>query len=237
MNKKSLLTNIISFLIILLSFLISDEYLSKIVFYTGMLAFSGAITNALAIHMLFEKVPFLYGSGVILDRFEAFKSSIGSMIMQQFFSKKQIDDFFKREQQKIELTPLIENTDFTPSFEALKDSVMESPFGSMLGMFGGEESLEGLKAPFSEKLKKSFIQITQSEAFNSQLQAMIGDSSLNDDIQSRIKQLINQRLDELTPVMVKDLMQELIREHLGWLVVWGGVFGGVIGLVSVLLVR
>ena len=31
----------------------------------GLFAFSGAVTNWLAVYMLFEKVPGLYGSGVI----------------------------------------------------------------------------------------------------------------------------------------------------------------------------
>lgn len=231
--NKSLLTNTIALLIIGISFFISDEYISKLFLYMGLFAFSGAITNALAIHMLFEKVPFLYGSGVIVNRFEAFKASIRSMIMEQFFSQKQIDDFFANEEQKIDLAPLIETTDFTPAYEALKETVMESQFGNMLGMFGGEQALEGLKAPFSEKLRKSVIKITQSETFNLQLQAMLSDSTLSSDVQERLEKLIDQRLDELTPIMVKDLMQELIREHLGWLVVWGGVFGGLIGLLSV----
>ncbi len=235
MSNKSLLSNTTALLIIVLSFFISDTYISNLILYTGLFAFSGAITNALAIHMLFEKVPFLYGSGVIVNRFEAFKASIRSMIMEQFFSQKQIDDFFINEEQKIELAPLIEETDFSPAYEALKETVMESPFGNMLGMFGGEQALEGLKAPFSEKLKRSVIGITQSETFNLQLQALLSDSSLSSDVQKRLEQLINQRLEELTPIMVKDLMQELIREHLGWLVVWGGVFGGLIGLLSAMV--
>jgi uncharacterized membrane protein YheB (UPF0754 family) len=235
LNNKSLLTNTIALFTIGFSFLISDEYISNLILYMGLFAFSGAITNALAIHMLFEKVPFLYGSGVIVNRFEAFKASIRSMIMEQFFSQKQIDDFFTNEEQKIELAPLIEETDFTPAYDALKETVMESPFGDMLGMFGGEQALESLKAPFSEKLRKSVIKITQSETFNLQLQTMLSGSSLSSDVQVRLEQLIDQRLEELTPIMVKDLMQELIREHLGWLVVWGGVFGGLIGLLSVVV--
>jgi uncharacterized membrane protein YheB (UPF0754 family) len=47
-----------------------------------------------------------------------------------------------------------------------------------------------------------------------------------------IEDIIEIRLNELTPYMVKDIVQQLIKEHLSWLVVWGGVFGGLIGLVS-----
>jgi len=44
--------------------------------------------------------------------------------------------------------------------------------------------------------------------------------------------IVQKRLDELTPGMVKDIIQKMIRNHLGWLVVWGGFFGGLIGLAA-----
>ena len=57
-------------------------------------------------------------------------------------------------------------------------------------------------------------------------------SSLSSDMISSIEEVIDARLNELTPLMVKEMVQKLIKEHLSWLVVWGGVFGGLIGLVS-----
>ena len=59
----------------------------------GLFALSGAITNWLAIHMLFEKVPLLYGSGVIPARFEEFKLAIRQLMMEQFFTEENIDRF------------------------------------------------------------------------------------------------------------------------------------------------
>lgn len=61
--------------------------------------------------MLFEKVPFLYGSGVIQLQFNEFKTSIKNLMMDQFFTKEQLDDFFAKEEQKIDLTPMIEQTE------------------------------------------------------------------------------------------------------------------------------
>ena len=46
----------------------------------GLFALSGGLTNWLAIHMLFERIPFLYGSGVIPERFEDFKQGIASSL-------------------------------------------------------------------------------------------------------------------------------------------------------------
>jgi uncharacterized membrane protein YheB (UPF0754 family) len=229
--SKSLATDIFSLLLIALSFIVPSPYHNHVLF-TGLFAFSGAITNQLAIHMLFEKVPFLYGSGVIEKNFDTFKVSIKEMIMKQFFTKEQLGDFFAQEEQKIDLKPLVEGADFTPAFEALSKTVMESKFGGAIAMFGGEEALEALREPFSRKLKSAVSSIVSSETFKTQLDHHIQNSALSEDMIASVEGLITRRLDELTPKMVKDLVQELIKEHLGWLVVWGGVFGGLIGLLS-----
>lgn len=229
--NKGFMTNLIAAALVGVSFFI-DGGVTDIFLYTGLFALSGALTNQLAIHMLFEKVPLLYGSGVIPARFEAFKESIKHLMMSQFFTKEQLDYFFKNEEKKIELTPIIEATDFSPAFDALSKTVMESSFGGMLGMFGGESVLENLREPFSLKMKSAVIKIVQSETFNYTLQKHLQNSTLSDDMMKSIEDIIEIRLGELTPLMVKDIVQKLIKEHLSWLVVWGGVFGGAIGLIS-----
>lgn len=232
--NKSFITNFIALVLIGLSFIVLE--LRDALLFSGLFALSGALTNQLAIHMLFEKVPFLYGSGVIPSRFEAFKEAIKKLMMSEFFTREQLETFFKDEEKKINLAPIIEETDFTPAFDALSKTVMESSFGGMLGMFGGESALEGLRQPFSQKMKSAVIKIVNSEAFNATLQNHMQNSSLNDDMLNSIESVIDARLNELTPEMVKEMVQKLIKEHLDWLVVWGGVFGGLIGLVSSFLV-
>jgi len=202
------------------------------VLFTGLFALSGAVTNQLAIHMLFEKVPFLYGSGVIEKNFKQFRLSIKEMIMKQFFTKEQLGEFFAKEEQKIDLKPLVESADFTPAFEALSKTVMESKFGGAIAMFGGEEALEGLREPFCQKLKSAVSTIVSSETFKKQLDHHIQHSALSEDMIEAIDILITERLEELTPQAVKELVQKLIRNQLSWLVVWGGIFGGLIGLLS-----
>lgn len=229
--SKTLLTNTISTGIIGLSF-VADASLQKPLLYTGLFALSGAVTNELAIHMLFEKVPFLYGSGVIELKFESFKAAIKKMIMEQFFTKEQIQDFFAKEEQKIDLAPLVREADFSPAFDALSKTVMESQFGGMINMIGGEAALEKLRDPFVAKLQHAVEKIVSSESFKAQLDHHLKHSSLSDDLIASIEKIVENRLNQLTPQMVKEMMQDLMREHLGWLVVWGGVFGGLIGLVS-----
>ena len=226
--SKSTLTDVLSVVLIGIGWTLGITPL----LYTGLFAFSGAVTNQLAIFMLFNKVPLLYGSGVIEENFESFKSSIKTMIMKQFFNKEQLSAFFQGEEKKIDLAPLVKSADFSPAFNALSQSVMESKLGNMLNMFGGEQALEPLREPFAKKLQSAVVGIVSSDTFKAQINHHLENSSLNDDVLKTIEELITKRLNDLTPSMVSDLVHELIHTHLGWLVVWGGVFGGVIGFIS-----
>ena len=229
--SKSTLTDATSVALIGMGSSLPQPYSTPILF-TGLFAFSGAVTNQVAIHMLFNKVPLLYGSGVIEKNFESFKGSIKNMIMTQFFNQEQLSSFFQNEEQKIDLAPLVESADFSPAFIALKQSVMESKLGDALNFFGGEKALDSLQEPFAKKLKSAVVGIVSSDTFKAQINHHLEHSTLNDDLRDSVEKLITDRLNDLTPKMVNDLVHELIHTHLGWLVVWGGVFGGLIGLIS-----
>ncbi len=232
--NKSFLTNIIAFFILLTGLLLPQPLLQNI----GLFALSGAITNWLAIHMLFEKVPGLYGSGVIPNRFEEIKLAIRQLMMQQFFTAENIDRFLTQGSgaaAELHLKPVIEKIDLEPAFNSLVSTVMESSFGSMLGMFGGEEALHPLKDPFIERMRASLIEMTEDAGFSEMLKDELEQPDVMDDISNKISAIIEQRLNELTPQLVKQMVQDMIQQHLGWLVVWGGVFGGAIGLIASLL--
>jgi len=231
---KSWATDIVSLGLVASAFVLPEPF-RNYTLLAGLFALSGAITNQIAIHMLFEKVPFLYGSGVIQLQFVAFKTSIKNLMMEQFFTQEQLNSFFEKEEKKLDLTPIIEEMDVSPAFDALTKTVMESSFGGMLSMFGGASALEGLRAPFSEKLKASIVEIAKSDEFQQKIAENIQNSSLSEDMLITIEQMIDTRLSALTPQMVKEIVQNFIKEHLGWLVVWGGFFGALIGLLSTLI--
>ena len=229
--NKSIITNSLSLLIILLGHLLNNQVL----FMIGLFAFSGAITNWLAVHMLFEKVPGLYGSGVIPARFEDFKSAIKTMMMEQFFSQENLDKFMDESgshEIELALSPVIEKVDLSPAFDKLVKVIMESSFGGMLNMFGGQEALVPLKEPFIVNMKESLIEMTNSPEFHEILNNEMKAPNITGDIREKVAGIIENRLNELTPEMVKNIVQEMIKQHLGWLVVWGGVFGGLIGGIS-----
>ena len=89
-ENKSILTNGISFVILLLGLNLQNIIITTV----GLFAISGGLTNWLAIHMLFEKVPFLYGSGVVQIQFESFKIGLKNLIITEFFSSDKLTSSF-----------------------------------------------------------------------------------------------------------------------------------------------
>jgi uncharacterized membrane protein YheB (UPF0754 family) len=230
---KSLITNLIAALIIATAYICPvQQALMKSI---GFFALSGAITNWLAVHMLFERVPLLYGSGVVPNRFEEFKGSIKQLMMLQFFTIENIEQFIETEEREgskvLNLEPLLNAVDYDRVYEGLVSSIMNSSFGGMLMMMGGEEVLVPLKEPFTEKMRLTLTEMVESDRFKEALQQGLDAHKIGVDITGKIETVIDKRLNELTPQMVKEMVQTIIRQHLGWLVVWGGVFGGLLGAV------
>ncbi len=219
MMNKSLITNLVSIFIILVGFLYHDEF--SFIFLVGVFALSGSITNWLAIHMLFEKIPFLYGSGVILDRFEDIKLGIKNLILQELFSVDQIEKFIFDNKEKAS-GGIIEKIDFDRVFVGLVESIESSQLGGMLAMIGGKKALEPLKEPFIKKLRVIIEDFIKENA---------GNDNSTDELFLKIENILDARLADLSPNDIKTIIQKMIREHLGWLVVWGGFFGGLLGLI------
>ena len=169
--------------------------------------------------MLFEKVPFFYGSGVIPSRFEEFKLGIKQLVMTEFFTPQKIN-VFAEQKTEIFLADINNMIDFDRVFDGLVDAIEGSSMGSMLAMLGGRKALQPLKEPITLKLQEIIKEMKVSKT---------GHKNLTSSLLTQVEQIIDQRLDELTPVQVKNIIQEMMRKHLGWLVVWGGAVGGFIG--------
>lgn len=229
--NKSFATNFIALFLLATGYQLENQVL----LYAGMFAFSGAVTNWLAIHMLFEKIPGLYGSGVIPARFEEFKLAIKTLMMEQFFTNENIDNFISKDinpNQNFDLEPVISKVDLNPTFDSLVNVISQSSFGGMLSMIGGVEALQPLKQPFIDKMKLSLVDLSKTDNIREALKEQLETPEMLADIKAKVEKIIDQRLEELTPKLVKEMVQKMIKQHLGWLVVWGGVFGGIIGILS-----
>jgi uncharacterized membrane protein YheB (UPF0754 family) len=231
--NKSFLTNLIAVLIIVAGYLSPID--PKLMKSIGFFALSGAVTNWLAIHMLFEKIPFLYGSGVIPNRFDEFKLAIKELMVNQFFTQENVEQFIEREEEQgsqiFNIDRLMNAIDYDKIYKGLVTSIMESSFGDMLQMMGGEKTLIPLREPFVAKMKTTLRELVESERFKTILKQGLDSHKVGQDIVSKIETIIDKRLNELTPQLVKEMVQKIIKVHLGWLVVWGGIIGGVLGAV------
>ena len=220
--NKSLITNLLAILIIFVGYLYQEDY--QFIIITGVFALSGSITNWLAIHMLFEKIPLLYGSGVILDKFEDIKLGIKNLILQELFTETQINNFLLDNKVSASET-IINKIDFDKVFLGLVEAIEGSQLGGMLAMVGGRKALDPLKDPFTKKLKiiiEDFVTENTSNENSSETTASL---------LLKIENILDTRLADLSPEDIKIIIQKMIKEHLGWLVVWGGFFGGFLGLV------
>jgi len=231
--NKTILPNLIALGIVLISFLFPDP-IKAVLFSVGLFALSGALTNWLAVHMLFERVPGLYGSGVIVLHFEQFKAGILRMVHEHLFNAERVDKVFDNPDAQLtgDLQPLIAGIDLDIAYDQLVETVMESSFGSMLGMLGGESALDSMREPFKKRMGKYLNDAATSPRFQKIVNQQLSNVASSEQFLERIDTVLKARLDELTPEMVRDIMQQMIRKPLGWLVVWGGVFGGLIGLLA-----
>ena len=216
--NKSIVTNLSALIVTIIGTF--SPYYSEQILTAGLFALSGSITNWLAVHMLFEKVPLLYGSGIIVKRFEDFKLGIKSLIIEEFFKKNSFENFFKDD--LIDKNKILEEINYDKIFDKFIESIEESSLGSMLKMVGGKKALEPLKESLILKIKEIFSDFIENN--------LAKEKQIDNKFHDKIDKLINIRLEELSPQDVKIIIKNIIHKHLGWLVVWGGVFGFTLGL-------
>ena len=221
--SKSLVTNLVALVLTVIGFL--KPFDSNLILMIGLFSLSGGITNWLAIHMLFEKIPFIYGSGIIPINFKFFKIAIKNLIINEFFSDKNIQKFTSKIGNETILS-ISSNINYNSIFEELTDSIEKSQLGGMLAMVGGRKALEPLRKQIIKMLEILIKKIIEKNKTSS-----LG-NKLSNDVKLNIEKLIDDRLNELSPQDIKIIIRDVIDKHLGWLVIWGGIFGGIIGGIS-----
>ena len=237
--NKVFVTNLLASSLVFIGFFLEGD-IKSVVLDAGFFALSGSITNWLAVYMLFDRVPGFYGSGVIPLRFEEFKIGIRHLIMAEFFDLSDLGIFYSQEgsvQRDLgdKLSNIADGLKLEEAFNSLLDVIMNSSFGSMLGMLGGRDALIPLREPFMERMKGFLNKELSDPEFQQGIKESIKSSFNDSSMREKLAALIDARLNEMTPEMVKNIIQSMIRKHLGWLVVWGAVFGGLIGVTLSLL--
>lgn len=257
---KGTLSNVLSAAVFGTGLCLPHGFPREIVLSIGLFAFSGGITNSLAVKMLFDRIPGLAGSGVIPARFREIRTKLKSLISEHFFSPEYLHRYFAEEGRKIPWSSYVKRPgqaggvaaflgkqwDRVASPEALAplvdrqlEKLMDSSIGGLLMMVGTDNV-----KPAVTQFLTSFAATMKAEVLEAaaRVEAPEGSIELDTDkliadLRPAVDRLLERKLEELTPQAVKRMMEDVIRSHLGWLVVWGNVFGAVLGVVPVLLPR
>ena len=197
----------------------------------GVFGFAGGITNWLAVKMLFDRVPLLYGSGVIPNRFREIRATIKDLIMTHFFGEEYLQRFFEQHGSQLtggvslekELTDLLASDQADEAIEAEIENLKQGPMGMMVTI-AGNDMLKVIIKQFMGGLVTRVAPVAEAR-----LRAKTVDVPV---LRGQVDRLLEEKLEELTPEIVKSMMERVIRDHLGWLIVWGNVFGAAIGLLA-----
>jgi uncharacterized membrane protein YheB (UPF0754 family) len=228
----------------------------------GLFAFSGGITNALAVKMLFDRIPGLVGSGVIPARFREIREKIKSLILEHFFSDAYLRKYFATRTRSVDWKkymktrtssgaegrgPLGSYVDaqwqklaspevIQPIVDGEIEKLMDSSLGGLLLMVGADNvkpAVHRFVNSFLASLRPRVIEIA-SQADAETVPLELDEEAIVRDLRSAVDDLLGKKLIELDAMTVKRMMEDVMRSHLGWLVVWGNVLGAALGVIPLL---
>jgi len=228
----------------------------EILLSVGLFAFSGGITNSLAVKMLFDRIPGLAGSGVIPARFREIRAKVKDLIMEHFFNEEYLRQYFSDYEREVDWQRYLRPSGGSrgpfagivekqwrkltavevvqPIIDEQVEKLLDSSVGGLVMMMG----VETVK-PAVNQFVTAFVASIESKVLEAageigagDLDIEIDEEKLVADVRRNVDALLEKKLEQLDAATVKRMMEDVIRSHLGWLVVWGNVLGGVLGLAA-----
>jgi len=255
---KGTFSNILSGVVFAAGLVLPQGVIRDFTLSIGLFAFSGGITNAIAVKMLFDRIPGLVGSGVIPARFREIRAKIQDLILKHFFSEEYLREFLAREKGSFDwkfflrggdgrgpMTRLVEKgwDRFTgpetldPILDREIEKLLDSKIGGLLAMVGPQNvkpAVSQFVGSFVQSLKVKVLDFAEKTG-PGDLEVEIDEERLLHAVREKVKVLLERKIAQLEPETVKRMMEDVMRDHLGWLVVWGNVFGALLGVVGFLV--
>jgi len=200
----------------------------------GLFGFAGGFTNWIAIQMLFYKIPFVYGSGIIPARYMEIRNTIKNVIMMNFFDKTYLQKYIMQKAESYlggtKLDDMVNKAVESETFDKILDTKLvelgSHPAMATFAMMGLDpKSLKPMVKPFVSSLGQALAPLLADKLKSGNLIDI-------DILRKEVDKLMTTKLQDLTPKIVTGLLEAVLLPHLSWLVFWGCFFGGIIGIIS-----
>lgn len=256
---KGTFSNLVSAALVAIGLLLPAGTARDFLLSVGLFALSGGVTNAVAVKMLFDRIPGLIGSGVVPARFQEIREKIRSIILEHFFDEAHLRRFLERHRGELDWKSWVRQTgdgrgpiagliekhwDALASPERLQsfvdaevEKLLDSKIGGLLLMVGVDSVKPAVRqfvSSFATTMKAQVLDLA-SKAEPPAAAIEVDEAKLLHDVRAQVEVLLEEKLVDLDAPAVKKLVEDVIRSHLGWIVVWGSVLGGVLGLAGFLL--
>ena len=196
---------------------------------------AGGFTNWLAVTMLFTRIPFVVGSGVIPVRFVSIRETVKDVILDNFFDVAFLGEYLGKKLKEMggsvdataQVNSLLAGDDFDRQLDERLEGLGQLPeFAPIIAMGMQPASLKPMIKPFVIELALDVSPVLKDKLTDIDFIVNI------EDVRGAIEAYLNARIQTLTAEKVTRLLSFVIRDHLDWLVVWGCVFGSIIGVLS-----
>lgn len=216
-QNKVLLVNLLLIILILISYFISNPDYSKLKIsfkYMGVFGLTCSIVNWFGLHLLLEKLSFLFTMDKIRNNLEPVKD----FLIKEVFASKNYQDFKEKyvniltDQEKLEIEKAILNLNFeniTKLFNVsrMKDDVKNNILNKIF------EIEDAVRDKIIEDIKNDESKITKKDFFNDE-----------------ILPIIETKLELSVFNTAQSSIYKMIKNYFAWFVVWGGSCGLLFGL-------
>eukprot|EP00116_Pleurobrachia_bachei_P009079 sb/3469341/ len=172
----------------------------KLVRAFGLFGFAGGVTNWLAIRMLFEKIPFLIGSGVLLSNFAEIRDNVKRTTMETYFDPGPLSNYVTQKTEiilnSIQFEDTVRDIMTCPEVQAMISDKVDEMFTTPQGLIFGVVLNK-------DKVKEGVL--ISVENAGSEMVPVIGELVKNsefldeDRLRDQIDKLITAKLMEMQP--------------------------------------
>lgn len=250
------LSNFVSAACVGLGTLLPEGRLREVVLSASLLAFTGGITNSLALKMLFGAIPGLKGSKSITSRLDEIRQRIRKLLLDNFFSPSDLRRFISDRKSDFQWSRYVRKDDgpfakligkqwrriasrsvIDPIVDEQIEKLMDSSLGGLLLMMGMDNvkpQVSQFVANLLESLEKKVLDLA-AEVSTEDLELELDEDAIVTDIRHNVDRLLQEKLQELDGPAVHGILHGILHGRLGWIVVWGNMIGAAMGVAAALV--